>query len=222
MSLPFYRRIIRKIKWLSYGKPTIERHKKELKKKLKKRDFTIISSNCWGGFVYQYAEMEYLTPTIGLYFHAPCFIRFISDLKNNLAKEITFVTASKYDTANEFRKSEKRYYPIGMLGDDIEIHFLHYKSAEEAVEKWNNRKKRINYDHLIFSFCDKFCCTPEEIKAFDDMDLDKKVFFTHKPLPGIASSVYLPSWRKKGEVGGADEIVADVISNFDIISLLNR
>jgi uncharacterized protein (DUF1919 family) len=139
--------------------------------------------------VYQHAEMEYLTPTIGLYFHAPCFIKFITDLKGNLDKEITFITSSKYDEANTLRDKEKKYYPIGVLGGDMEIHFLHYKSNEEAIEKWNNRKKRINYNRLVFSFCDKFCCTPELIQAFDNLPYEKK-YFLHISHCRISSAAY--------------------------------
>lgn len=51
---------------------------------------------------------------------------------------------------------------IGKL-DDIEVVFLHYKSEEEAYQKWNRRKKRINYNNLIFKF--------------NDMNLAKKKMF---------------------------------------------
>ena len=38
--------------------------------------------------------------------------------------------------------------PTGLLGD-IKINFMHYKSFEEGVMKWEQRKKRINWDNLF-------------------------------------------------------------------------
>ena len=55
-----------------------------VKRSVKSRDFTIISNNCWAGRVYQYLDMPYLTPTAGLYFFAPDYIKFVSDLKKYL------------------------------------------------------------------------------------------------------------------------------------------
>lgn len=39
-----------------------------------------------------------------------------------------------------YPKTKKHWYPIGKL-DDIEVHFSHYDSQEEAMEKWTRRKK---------------------------------------------------------------------------------
>ena len=39
------------------------------RKKLKIKNPTIISNNCWAGIVSQYLGIKYYTPTIGLYFY---------------------------------------------------------------------------------------------------------------------------------------------------------
>jgi hypothetical protein len=41
-------------------------------------------------------------------------------------------------------------YPIGVLGDDVEIHFYHYASEAEALVKWKRRICRISRDNIIF------------------------------------------------------------------------
>lgn len=46
-----------------------------------------------------------------------------------------------------------RRYPVGMLKGngtlpDIKIHFLHYRSFEEAREKWLERSGRLDFDNL--------------------------------------------------------------------------
>ena len=48
-----------------------------------------------------------------------------------MAQELKFGAVSKY-------KDRAKTYPLGLL-DDIEIHFTHYKSEEEAHEKWERR-----------------------------------------------------------------------------------
>lgn len=37
-------------------------------KKLNNRDITIISNNCFAGITYEYLNLPFLSPTIGLYF----------------------------------------------------------------------------------------------------------------------------------------------------------
>ncbi len=84
------------------------------------------------------------------------------------------------NTLIEFKTYGK--YPIGKL-DDIEIHFFHYKTNEEALKKWNERKKRINYDNLIVKFCDRDSATEEDIKNFAELNYKNKVLITAKQYP---------------------------------------
>ena len=57
-----------------------------VKKSIENKDFSIISNNCWAGRVYQYLDMPYLSPTAGLYFFAPDYIKFVSNLRKYLDK----------------------------------------------------------------------------------------------------------------------------------------
>lgn len=45
--------------------------------KLKSKDFSIISNNCFAGIVYQHLGLQYNTPTIGLYFYPDEYIKFL-------------------------------------------------------------------------------------------------------------------------------------------------
>ena len=117
---------------------------------LKNRDFSIISNNCWGGHIYQYFGMKYTSPTIGLTFFADEYIKFVTNFDYYINCELTFIPKSESKYYYRYKDRDK-YYPIGKQ-DDIEVVFLHYKSEEEAYQKWNRRKKRINYNNLIFKF----------------------------------------------------------------------
>ena len=146
------------------------------RRKINNNDFTIISNNCWAGYVYRRYGMSYLTPTVGLYFFADDYVKFCKDLKAYMQLPLEFIshTESKY---SEIIKKRNQYnVPIARVGD-VEIIFLHYKTEEEAREKWERRAKRINYDNLIFKFSMMNCCTDEHLMAFDALKCDKKICF---------------------------------------------
>lgn len=195
------------------------RYRKKSRKQLKNTDFTIISNNCWGGGVYEALGLKYSTPTIGLFFYATCYIKLIRNLKEALSKNLKFIDHSKYEVANQARI--KNPYPIGLIDNEIEIHFLHYETKSEALEKWTRRIDRVNFNNLFFSFTDNDLCTIKEIEAFDKFP-GKKVFFSAKNIEGISSLVWLKKFEEKGKVG-------DLYSNpwlyrkyFDIVKWLNN
>lgn len=150
------------------------------RKQLKVDNFSIISNNCWGGFIYQSYHLPYNSPTIGLFIMPKDYIKLISNLKYYLQKDIEFIlhTNSKYyDELSSIKKFGE--YPIGKI-QDIEIHFLHYKSEQDAKYKWDRRCKRINYKHLIYKFNDQNGCTFEDVVNFKELQLKNKVFFGSK------------------------------------------
>jgi uncharacterized protein (DUF1919 family) len=174
------------------------RYRNKFRKRLNNYDFTIISNNCWGGGIYETFGLTYNTPTVGLFFYAPCYIKFIENLKKNLQLELKFIGRSRYEMANKTRIGNP--YPIGLLNDEIEIHFLHYASENEALEKWERRKRRVNYDNLFCSLTDNDMCTMEEIEFFDLLPY-KKVFFSAKKIPHIKCLVWIKGFEEKGKVG---------------------
>lgn len=167
-----------------------------VRRRIKSRDFTIISNNCWAGRVYQYLDMPYLSPTVGLYFFAEEYVKFVSDLRHYLETPLRFIPAeeSKYrDMLKWWNHMEK---PIGVL-DDVEIVFLHYSNAEEAMEKWNRRVGRINYDHLIIKFSNMNMCTEEHIARFDQLPFERKFVLNNRKKPVYKSEVYWPGYDGK-------------------------
>ena len=143
-------------------------------------DFTVICSDCFAGTgIYEKFGLQYNTPTVGLFFHPDDYLRFLEGFKKCLEHPLRFKQSSRYQAQNEFRM--KHPYPIGVLGDDIEIQLLHYKTEEEAAEKWARRSKRINFDRLFFMFFDSVVVTPAHIERFAKLPFERKVFFSSKP-----------------------------------------
>jgi len=125
--------------------------------RIKDKNFTIISNDCWGGEVYKDLGLEYTTPFVGIRLFAPCYIKLLKNIKGYIESPLTWISVSRYHSVNEER--EKRFFPIGLLKDDVEIHFFHEASEAQAQEKWNRRVKRINWDNLFIKFAgDKDLC----------------------------------------------------------------
>ena len=187
-----------------------------LQSRLKNKNFTIISNNCWGGIVYQRLGLAYTTPFVGLFVFAPDYIRILSNLNVYLELPLEFITQSRYEA--QLRESNSAgTYPIALLGD-AEIHFQHYASKGEVVEKWNRRVARIHWDNLFLKFCDRDLCTYDHLRAFDSLDFEHKVCFAARPYPDVKSCVVL-------EVDSGKPCVVSEMTHyqdyFDVIGWLN-
>ena len=183
------------------------------------KNFTIISNNCWGGGVYEDLKLKYLTPTVGLYFYAEDYIKFVKNLQYYLRLSLNFTEVSRYEEANINRK--ERSYPIGIL-NDIEIHFLHYENNNDALQKWNRRKKRINFNNLFVKFDDRDGADINMAYDFDKIEnVRNKVFFSAKKIPGIKSLVYLKKYKVDGMVGDLYTYREVYRRHFDVMRWLN-
>ena len=169
--------------------------KRALCVRLKSQIFTIVSNNCWGAHIYQNLGQPYQTPFIGIYFAPECYIVLLSRFRWFLDQPIHFVDRSRHDYVNAYRKKENLHYPIGCLGGEVEVQFLHYASESDAIEKWNRRLKRVCSDDskLFFKFCDRDGCTSGQLAAFDQVPFQNKVCFVSRPATHLRSAVPIPS-----------------------------
>ncbi len=145
-------------------------------RKINQKEITIISNNCWAGMVYESYNLKKMSPTVGLFFMAGDYIKFISNLKYYLNLKLQFID---YKNSKYYDENKNITYPIGLLGD-IEIFFVHYHSKEEALEKWKRRIERINYHNIIFKFNDQNGCTLKDVEDFLKLPYKNKIFFTVK------------------------------------------
>lgn len=185
--------------WIFY-----QRRKKYIPaiKDLVDENVSIISSNCFAGRIMQDLNMEYNSPTLGLYFMYPDYIEFLSHLEYYLKEaELEFVEHSKYKIGDERRANWKHWYPIGWLGGKAEIHFLHYYSEEEAASKWYRRASRVNLKKLLIIGMDQNLCTEKDILDFDKLPYEKKIMFSTHYMPGIKSNVFMKEFEKSTSVG---------------------
>lgn len=192
-----------------------------LRWRVKDKSFTIVSVDCWGSSIYQEMGLSYNTPFVGLFFHAPCFIKLLSNLQEYLQSDLSFASVSKYPTANEDREKRSDYYPIGLLHGHVEIHFLHYSSEEEARSKWNQRRARMNMENLFVEFSDRNLCAYEHLLEFDRMNFPHKVVFTAQPHPEIRSGVWLSEFAAKPYIDNIYNKTYVYKRHFDMADWLN-
>lgn len=166
---------------------------------IKNKNFTIISNNCWGGFIYQMLKLPYNTPTIGLFFYGNDYVKFCKNIKEYLNKEMIFIKCQDSKYYNELKNNREHEYPIGKI-NDIEIHFLHYKDEYEAVDKWKRRCERINWNKIIFKFSQRDLCDKSDIEEFMKLEHKNKICFTYEK--DIENTIYIPELRS---IGNKDE-----------------
>lgn len=101
------------------------------RKKLNKDDFTIISNNCWGGMIYESYNLKKQSPTVGLFFMATDYLKFLMNLKEYLTHgELIFINPEDSKYKRNVSSDERfGHYPIGVLKLDkndqgVEIFFF--------------------------------------------------------------------------------------------------
>lgn len=166
--------------------------------RLRNPDFSIISNNCWGGVVSQYYNLRKNSPTVGLYFFADDYIKFVYNIRHYVEQPLEFIPVEQSRYCHILLKNGKKLV-IGRL-DDVEIVFLHYKSCQEAKEKWERRCKRINWNNIFIKFSEMNLCTVEHLKKFDELPFENKVMFTKQPRKEFACAVYYPGYEKDEQI----------------------
>ena len=184
--------ILREKEWISY--------KKRKYRRLKNRDVSIISSNCSGAFIYYDLGMRYLSPTVNLSIEMNDFVKMVKNLKWYMEQELV-------------EAEEEGKYPIGILGD-IKIYFVHYDSFKEGRIKWDERKRRINWENIFVVGSQKDGCTYKTIRNFEELPYKNKVIFTHRDYPEFSSAYCIKGFKEKEELG--------VITNFKHQALKRR
>lgn len=180
--------------------------------------FTIISNNCWGGHVYRFFGLEYNSPTIGLFFFADDYIKFLKDLRGYLAMELHFIGLEE----SRNKETLKRYggecirCPIALLGD-IEIIFMHYKTQEEAEIKWKRRIKRMNWGNLIVKFSEQNGCTMHHLLQFDNLPCNKKLVFVTRDY-GLNSQVIFKEFSNQKEIANDTNNFRKYINLYELIT----
>lgn len=193
--------------------------RRKLQERLNNKDFTIISSTCVGGKIYHDLGLKFTSPTINLWIGATDFIKFVNDLRYYL---------EKCDLIEVKNTSEEQ--PVGSLGEGnkkILIHFTHYPNFQIAKQKWNVRKKRVNYKKIFIFFTDmNGGDNINTINDFNKLPYKNKVMFTGKDLSIYPNTFFIKRCCENGHLGKWWTIDKKTgycfYQQYDYVNLLNK
>lgn len=146
------------------------RYLKRLRRRLKNPSPTVIADTCMGGLIYHNLGLRFTSPTINMWVSKSDYLDFLENLSGFLSVDIKEVTDSGYS------------YPVGDLsygGKTVRFYGNHYATFEEFREKWNERKKRVDYDNLFVIMLNSEI-TREDIERFEALPYENKLLITGK------------------------------------------
>lgn len=197
---------------LAIGSKLRNLRNKCMRKKLKNNP-SIITNHCVGGIISHDLGLKFLSPTVNLKILPDDFVKFVKNLKEYLELDFVLVESGLP-------------YPVGRL-KDIMVYFVHYKSFDEAVKKWNERKKRIDFNNIRIIMTVRDGAKSETLKEFDALPY-KKVVFDDYAHPEIKSAVHV---HRRGAKPLGDVYISDIVTitgkrafevnGFDMIEFLN-
>ena len=110
--------------------------------KIRNRKVSLITQDCIGGVLSHDFMLPFRSPTINLFIEGENFVKLVENLRHYLS-----VPAEPYlDEYVDPIDPSVRYPKIRV--DDIEICCMHYGSCDEAVEAWERRRKRVDFDNI--------------------------------------------------------------------------
>ena len=189
-----------------------------MRQRVTTRDFTIVSNDCWGGMAYEELGRRYDTPFVGLFLMPEDYARLLPRLRFFCESQVEFTPHSRHEQINAWRESIGKQYPIGVLGGDIEIQFLHYASVEEAKEKWTRRAARIHWNRLWLKTCWHDDPRMEEwLREFEKLPFPHKLSLVPRRIHGLKHSVVLRHYTTDGSAQ-----YWSAHRNFDVAAWLNE
>ncbi len=113
----------------------------KMRRNLKNNDITFLCPNCIGGIIFHDLGLKFMSPTVNLMLTQTDFVKYISNLDEYNNGKFEFFDYSEYKC------------PCARLSapslDTITVCFTHYADPQNAENKWNERKERINKDNLF-------------------------------------------------------------------------
>lgn len=146
---------------------------------------SIITNDCFGGNVYHQLYLEFSSPFINFFISPSQYLDFLKNFYDYIERPL--IKTRDIDILENIF--------LQMKFEDTEI-FLgcnHDYSYEEFMNKFERRRKRINYDNLLFKMTIE---NDEQAEMFDALPLKNKVGFYYKPTK-YESIHYLPYYTKR-------------------------
>lgn len=174
--------------WLTNKNPLAVHRRNCMRNRLKNTTPTFFCPNCIGGILFHDLGLQFRSPTVNLMMTQTDFAKFITNAEEYLKKDFQFFKHTEYDC------------PCARLGD-VTVHFTHYKTEQEALEKWKTRAERIDWENVFVFLTERDGLTENEIRALADIHVRGLVVFTANKYADIPYTVHISKYEPEGEVG---------------------
>lgn len=189
-------------------KITPKLYNRQFRKNNKQKEVTFISQNCIGGVLYHMLGIPFSSPTINMFIEDENFTKLAENPRHYLSMD-----AKPCEECHVDEKNPSLCYPT-ICVDDIILCCQHYKNCAEAIEAWNRRRKRVNYEKIFVIACSWNLGEREElVKKINDLPYPNVIFTTE--AFDYSHCVHLSGnqWHK-----GDDGVVKPPLTNYDGVS----
>lgn len=127
---------------------------------------SIFANNCWGGLLYHRLALPFTSPFVNMFERDEDYIKILKEPQKYMKLPLKFEKTLYNETLEQT-------YPVCSCGDAL-LYFNHYASFEEANEKWEQRKQRINWDNVFVMMRAE---NKESEREFHSLPYDKRICF---------------------------------------------
>lgn len=199
-----------------------EKFRKNNFRRLKSHDFSIISNRCGGGIISHSCCLEHKSPTVNLSFGSiEEFVIFANNIREFLNLEIIDDGWDKKEGCPR-GKIESKFGTVHII-------FNHYENFSVAKAKWDSRKKRVNYDRLLFHILIIEPLSEKEIELINSITSKCCSILSSKKIEGIQKDNFLmPKLFANYEPGKINLFVKmslkprKYIDEFDYVRWINK
>lgn len=173
----------------------IRRHAvKKMRRELVNTNASFLTPNCIGGILFHDLGLKFMSPTVNLMMTQRDFLLFVLHLDDYLNGTFHFFEHEEYTC------------PCAKLSpmngeQEITVHFTHYHSQEEALQKWEERKHRIDKNNLFILIEERDGISKEELSLLSNLRVKGIVAFSCNEYPDLPYTVCLSKYTQAGEVG---------------------
>lgn len=167
--------------------------------------------------LYHDLGLRFNSPTVNLYIPFPDYIKFCQNLEHYLSLPIDAMVEGPIAPEG---------CPTGIL-EDMRLVFAHYKSFDEARNKWYERAKRVDMNNLYIMLAQRDGCSADDVRAFDAVTYGHKLAFTAEPMQDVQCAAYVPEFVQEGEVRVLTYYVSHftgrrIMDAYDCVNFLNE
>ena len=202
----------------SYGEQSDKNEAEVIAKSSLKRDWTIVSDNCFGVAYMKALNKPYESPFFSMFIYAPDYITLLENfdeyMKIKPVAQEPVSDTDKFGGKSKYRRVISKYPVLLLKGSKgvVELHFAHEKqSSNKAIQKWTSRTSRMNMDKkdMFVKMDDRDKFTVELGKRFLALKQfpHKRLFVSQKYKDSLGSkkNVVVMDYKNQGPIGTKTE-----------------